>query len=273
MCRCGLAGALFSSALCLYSQDRESLDVQKARNEHVRSRRDLHYQRQFDLSGLPSYKPEQHVSGVIRMVGSNYVADGHVGKYWEQGFRKFQPDVTFKYELKTPSAAVFALFLGVSDLGPSRRETFEDLLAYQRTMGANPLEVVYATGSYNVPGWSPVFGIFVNKKNPISKLTMEQLDRIFGAERTGAWEGTTWHPELARGPETNIRTWGQLGLTGEWKDKPIGVYGVNRRVSPGDQIRRYCTAARSGIPRFDSTRITVRLTGRLRSEPSKWLKM
>ncbi len=69
----------------------------------------------------------------------------------------------------------------------------------------------------------------MNEKNPLAHLNMEQLEAIFGAERTGAWEGTSWHPERARTPSQNIRTWGQLGLTGEWADKPIHVYGVNLR--------------------------------------------
>ncbi len=85
------------------------------------------------------------------------------------------------------------------------------------------------TGSLDVPGWAPAIGIFVHNDNPISKLTLKQLDGIFGAERSGGWEGLTWHPEWARGPEGNIRTWGQLGLTAEWKDKPINIYGGNFR--------------------------------------------
>ncbi len=219
------------TAVTAVAQDRTALEVQKARNAHVLARRDLvaYPPNKFDLSGLPHYKPEQQVSGTLRMIGSNYVADGHVGEYWQQGFQKFQPDVRFKYDLKSPSAAIPGLYLGVSDLGPSRKETFEDLLAYQRMMNTDPVEVVYATGSYDVPGWSPAFGIFVNKDNPISKLTMKQLEGIFGAQRTGAWEGTTWHPERARTKAQNIRTWGQLGLTGKWADKPIHVYGVNLR--------------------------------------------
>jgi phosphate transport system substrate-binding protein len=223
-----LAAAIAMAALA-WSQDRNALDVQKARNEHVQQRRDLAYHHHFDLSDLPHYKPEQRVSGVIRMVGSNYVADGHIGEYWEKGFRKYHPDITFQYNLKTPSAALHALYLGVSDIGPCRKMTFEDLLAYERMTNTDPVEIVYATGSFDVPGWSPAFGIFVNKANPITRLTMKQLDRIFGAERTGAWEGTTWLPERARGASENIRTWGQLGLTGDWKDKPIHVYGVNLR--------------------------------------------
>jgi phosphate transport system substrate-binding protein len=45
---------------------------------------------------------------------------------------------------------------------------------------------------------------------------MEQLDGIFGAQRTGGWRGSLWSPEAARGAHENIRTWGQLGLSGEW---------------------------------------------------------
>jgi phosphate transport system substrate-binding protein len=213
------------------AQDRDALDVQKARNAHVAGRKDLvdYPADKFDLSDLPPYKPEQQVSGVIRMTGSNYIADSHVGQYWLAAFKKFQPGVTFEFNLKTPSAAVYALFLNAGDVDPSRKMTFEDLLAYERTMNADPVEIEYATGSYDVPGWSPAFGIFVNKANPISKLSVAQLEGIFGAERTGAWEGTSWHPERARTPTQNIRTWGQLGLTGEWATKPIHVYGVNLR--------------------------------------------
>lgn len=225
-----LATALMT-ALPAIAQDREALDVQKARNAHVAGRRDLvdYPAGKFDLSVLPSYKPQQQVSGVIRMTGSNYIADSHVGENWVAAFKKFQPGVTFEFNLKTPSAAVYALFLDAGDVDPSRKMTFEDLLAYERSMNADPVEIEYATGSYDVPGWSPAFGIFVNAANPISKLNMAQLEAIFGAERTGAWEGTSWHPERARTVAQNIRTWGQLGLTGEWANKPIHVYGVNLR--------------------------------------------
>jgi phosphate transport system substrate-binding protein len=213
------------------AQDRDALDVQKARNAHVAGRKNLvdYPPDTFDLSDLPAYKPQQQVSGVIRMTGSNYIADSHVGQYWLAEFKKFQPGVTFEFNLKTPSSAVYALFLNAGDIDPSRKMTFEDLLAYERSMNADPVEIQYATGSYDVPGWSPAFGIFVNKTNPIAKLNMAQLEAIFGAERTGAWEGTSWHPERARTTAQNIRTWGQLGLTGEWADKPIHVYGVNLR--------------------------------------------
>ncbi|TMG98400.1 MAG: hypothetical protein E6H69_11840 [Betaproteobacteria bacterium] len=46
----------------------------------------------------------------------------------------------------------------------------------------------------------------------------------------------SWRPNWARGPEKNIRTWGQLGLTGEWADKPINVYGLTLRYHQATEI-------------------------------------
>jgi phosphate transport system substrate-binding protein len=69
---------------------------------------------------------------------------------------------------------------------------------------------------------------------------MRQVDGIFGEQRSGAWDDQfRWHPELGRGPEGNIRTWGQLGLKGEWADKPIQVYGypvTNYSPLPGPML-------------------------------------
>jgi phosphate transport system substrate-binding protein len=208
----------------------ESVEVQRARSNMIAAKRDkVFYTNKFSLDGLPQYKPEQKVTGTIRIWGLNYMTDGNVAKYWEEGFRKYHPDA--KIEWNTPSAlvAVPGLITGLADLGASRPITFDELLTYQRVFSCLPLEIEMVTGSFNVSGWAPALAIFVHKDNPITKLTVQQLDGIFGAERTGGWDGLTWHPEWARGPEQNIRTWGQLGLTGEWKDKPINIYGGNLR--------------------------------------------
>jgi phosphate transport system substrate-binding protein len=100
---------------------------------------------------------------------------------------------------------------------------------FERVFSRDPIEITAVTGSLNVPGWNYALGIFVNKDNPISKLTIKQLDGIFGTERDGGYRGTTWRSEIARGANENIRTWGQMGLTGEWAGKPIHVYGDNLR--------------------------------------------
>jgi phosphate transport system substrate-binding protein len=109
----------------------------------------------------------------------------------------------------------------------NRKILREELLTYVREFRREPLEITLCTGSFNVSGWDFAYGILVNKANPISKLTMKQLDGIFGAERSGGWQGEVWDETVARGPEQNIRTWGQLGLSGDWKDKPIHVSGFS----------------------------------------------
>ncbi len=195
-----------------------------------------YYTKKWDLSDLPSYQPKQKVNGTIRLWGSNYIADGNVGRYWEDAFRKFHPRAKFDYHLKTTVAAVPSLVFGVGDIGVGRKLTFHELLLFQRFTNRDPLELTVATGSYDVPGWQPAFGIVVHRDNPLTGLTMEQLDGIFGAERLGGWEGTSWHPEYARGPEKNIRTWGQVGLAAEWKDAPINVYGLNLRYHQATEI-------------------------------------
>jgi len=208
---------------------RDSATVQKARNAMVKGKGNkvFYPADTFDLGALPSYVPEQQVSGTIRLWGSNYFTDGNLGKYWEQGFRKYQPDARFYFHLTTAAAAIPALLTGVADIGPNRKITWKELLGFQRTYGYDPLEITAVHGSFQVPGWSNALVIVVNKDNPIGQLSVRQLDGIFGSERSGGWVGTEWHPEFARGPEGNIRTWGQLGLTGDWADKPIHVLGLN----------------------------------------------
>jgi phosphate transport system substrate-binding protein len=208
----------------------EGLKLQAGRAERVVSRgKKAYYTRPFDLGGLPAYEPAQRVTGTIRMWGSNYLKDGNLADYWDASFRKFHPGLTFEYQLKTSLAAVPALVTGVADLGPNRKITFAETLLYERYFNRDPLEIVFATGSFDVPGWQPAYGIIVHKNNPIADLTMGQLDGIFGAARRGGWSGTSWHPEFARGPEENIRTWSQLGLKGDWAGKRINVYGLNLR--------------------------------------------
>jgi phosphate transport system substrate-binding protein len=133
---------------------------------------------------------------------------------------------------------------GVADLAPMGRQAlWDELKGFERegakasdADGIEIIEIVMATGSFDVRGWTFALGTFVHKDNPLSKMTMDQLDGIFGAERSGGWDGLNWETKVARGPDKNIRTWGQLGLTGEWADKPIHVYGFNFKYHFADEI-------------------------------------
>jgi phosphate transport system substrate-binding protein len=172
---------------------------------------------------MPGYVPEQQINGVIRNYGS---ALAGVVNNWEEEFVKLEPGVSFKDNFAGSDAAISGLDTKEYDLAPNGREAqFIEYLSFYEAYGVEPFEVVVGTGAYDVPGrtWAEV--IFVNKDNPLTQLTMKQLDGIFGEARTGAVEHFLMKPDAARSAQDDIRTWGQLGLTGEWADKPIQTYG------------------------------------------------
>ena len=176
------------------------------------------------LDDLPPYAPAQQVSGTIRNNGSAFAG---LLAAWEAGFKKYHPGITFQDSLLSGDAAIGALESGASDLAPNGREpVLTEFLSFSEVFNNDgPFQVTVATGSYEALGrtWAQV--IFVNKDNPLAHLTMKQLDQIFGAERTGGYSGYKWVTTAARPASENIRTWGQLGLTGEWADKQIQTYG------------------------------------------------
>jgi phosphate transport system substrate-binding protein len=189
------------------------------------------YTKKWDLGELPHYVPKVHLTGTIRIWGNNYIRDGYLAEYWEAEFRKFQPDVKIEYTLPTTGIAIPALSCGVADVAMSRKAIIMDLLTFEQVYHHPVTEICAVTGSYDVYGWAPAFIIAVHKDNPLTQISMKQLDGVFGGARLGGYVGSVWHTEYpyARGPEENIRTWGGLGLTGEWADKPIHPGGQTLR--------------------------------------------
>ncbi len=178
---------------------------------------------EFRPADLPAYKPEQRVSGTIRNYGFGL---GGVLKLWEDDFRKIHPGVSFDDKLPTSDAAIPALVTGVTDLAPDGGEpAITEALSFFEVYGYPPLDITVASGAFDVEGKSNGPIIFVNKDNPLTQVSIDQLDGVFGAERTAGMRGFKWAPSDGRGPEKDIRTWGQLGLGGEWADKPIQTYG------------------------------------------------
>jgi phosphate transport system substrate-binding protein len=177
----------------------------------------------FKASELAPYVPVQKVSGTIRNFGFGL---GGVLKLWEDDFRRIHPGIAFDDKLPTSDAAIPALVTGVADLAPDGGEpAITEALSFFEVYGYPPTEITVASGAFDVEGKSNGPVILVNKENPITRISMEQLDGVFGAERTAGMHGFKWSPADGRGPEKDIRTWGQLGLTGEWADKPIQTYG------------------------------------------------
>ncbi len=165
------------------------------------------------LKGLKPYVPQQKVSGTIRNWGNNYIPA--LLKEWENGFRKYQPDVHFETNLKGTETAVAGLYGNIANVAFVGREIYKsESQGFEERFGYTPLSLEISSGSYNTPHKTFALMVFVHKDNPITKLTLAQLDAIFGCEQR-------------QGAKQPIRTWGQLGLTGEWANQPIHVYGYN----------------------------------------------
>jgi phosphate transport system substrate-binding protein len=160
---------------------------------------------------MPVYQPSPIAPGVIRALGNSHM--DKLTEIWEEGFRAHQPGVRFENTYLGTANAIAGLYLKTADVALMGREVMpmEDI-AYRRVFPASPLEVAVATASFNVPLETFAFAIFVNRRNPISRLTLEQTDAIFGAERK-------------RGAPAPITTWGDLGLTGDWAARPLRLHG------------------------------------------------
>lgn len=239
--RSGAPPATGAADYCQNVDPHSSLGDQCARTNTVRqgaaNKKD--YANRYDLSGIPEYRPAQQVSGTIRQWGSNYFADSGLMQTWERQFQTYQPQVKFADTLNSSEEGIAGLYTGVADDAPmGRKILWQELTPYQRQMNSLPLEVTVCTGSYDVDGWSWAIGIMVNKDNPLSQLTTQQLDGIFGGARTGGWKGLDWDPSVARGADADIRTWGQLGLTGQWANAPIHVYGYPRDFHFPDEMEK-----------------------------------
>lgn len=183
----------------------------------------------YDLAGLPSCPVDTHLHGVIRIHANELTQ--HLVHLWEDGFLKSHPLVRFS-DYFVPNG-INGLCAGTADIALMGHAAWRsDIKAFEGIYGYDMLEIMFATGGFeNGKGNTPAPVFFVNRANPLSGLTLQQLDGIFGAQRTGGWDGVTWTTACARGANENIRTWGQLGLTGAWARQPIHPYGFDATLS------------------------------------------
>ncbi len=155
---------------------------------------------------LPTYTPVQGVSGSLKSVGSDTMNNEMT--LWAEGFLSFYPNVSIEIEGKGSTTAPTALIAGTSQFGPMSREMkAKEVDEFEKKYGYKPTPLATSID---------MLAVYVHKDNPIAQkgLTLQQVDAIFSKTRKG-------------GSSSDIRTWGDLGLTGEWANKPISLYGRN----------------------------------------------
>ncbi len=153
---------------------------------------------------LPDYEKASGVSGNLSSVGSDTLAN--LMTLWAEEFKRLYPNVNIQIQAAGSSTAPPALTEGTSNIGPmSRQMKDKEVEAFESKYGYKPTPIRVAIDA---------LAIYVHKDNPIKGMTMAQADAIFSSTRKCGY------------PE-DITRWGQLGLTGAWKDRDIQLYGRN----------------------------------------------
>ncbi|MYF38625.1 MAG: phosphate ABC transporter substrate-binding protein PstS family protein [Gammaproteobacteria bacterium] len=158
----------------------------------------------WTVEDLPKYERVSGVSGNLSSVGSDTLAN--LMTLWTEAFEKEYPNVKIQVQGAGSSTAPPALTEGSANFGPmSRKMKDKEVEAFETRFGYKPVGVRVAIDA---------LAIYVHKDNPITSLTIPQIDAIFSSTRRCGY------------PE-DIRTWGDLGLEGSWEKRPIQLYGRN----------------------------------------------
>ena len=155
-------------------------------------------------AGIPAYTRAGGISGTLSSVGSDTL--NNLMTLWAEDFRKLYPSVRIQIEGKGSSTAPPALISGTAQLGPmSRAMKATEVDEFEKKFGYKPTAIRVAVDA---------LAVYVNKDNPLERLTLPQVDAIFSKTRSA-------------GLATDITTWSQLGLNSSWGPKPISLYGRN----------------------------------------------
>jgi phosphate transport system substrate-binding protein len=154
-------------------------------------------------AAIAPYAKASGVSGNLSSVGSDTL--NNLMTFWAEGFQKQYPNVRIQIEGKGSSTAPPSLIAGTSQLGPmSRAMKAEEIDEFEKKYGYAPSVMRVAVDG---------LAIWVNRDNPIEQLTLQQIDGIFSKTRKSGGR--------------DVKSWGDLGLTGEWAAKPLSLYGRN----------------------------------------------
>jgi len=153
---------------------------------------------------LPNYDRVSGISGNLTSVGSDTL--NNLMTLWSEAFAGFYPNVNVQVQGAGSSTAPPALVEGTANFGPmSRPMRDSEVRAFEERHGYAPTEVPVAID---------MVAVYVNLDNPIEGLSIPEVDAIFSATR-------------ACGYDSDVSTWGDVGMTGGWASREITLYGRN----------------------------------------------
>ena len=155
-------------------------------------------------ANLHDYQRTSGVSGNLSSVGSDTLAN--LMTLWAEEYKRVYPNVNIQIQAAGSSTAPPALTEGTSNLGPmSRKMKSKEMQKFEEKFGYKPTPIRVALDA---------LAVYVNKDNPIKGMTIPQVDAVFSSTRKCGYD-------------KDISTWGDLGLTGAWKNRKIQIYGRN----------------------------------------------
>ena len=156
-------------------------------------------------AAIAPYQSRSGVSGNLDSIGSDTL--NNLMTLWAESFRKLYPSVRIQVEGKGSSTAPPALIAGSAQLGPMSREMKPtEIDEFEKAFGYPPTRIRVGVDA---------LAVYINKDNPLERLTLPQLDAIFSKTRTC-------------GTRQAIDTWGDAGLAeSTWASRPISLYGRN----------------------------------------------
>jgi len=150
---------------------------------------------------LPSYQTRPGLAGQVRITGSDSMDP--LVRLWAQEFQKLQPGVTFQIHSQGSGTAPPALLKDEADLGAMSREmNAAELERFKAKLDRSPLRLTVAYDA---------LAIFVNRRNPLSRIRLDQLDGLYSETRLS---GYAWP----------IRTWKAIGIQRSWGRRPIRAF-------------------------------------------------
>ena len=153
---------------------------------------------------LPEYKVVKDVSGDLQFNGSDTMI-GEVTLLAES-FKKLYSNVTIGIEGEGSSFGPPALITGKAQfIAMSRAMKAKEVDDFKKKFGYPPVAL---------PTSIDMLTVYVHQDNPINGLTLQQVDAVFSRTLKG-------------GAPNVLAKWGDLGLTGEWSNKPITLFGRN----------------------------------------------
>lgn len=192
-------------------------------------------------SALAHYNPQSQISGTFKIQGSETMYPLMSRLTMEFQRRQSKVAIDVKGGGSTKAVAEFLQpplsKTGKVMLQEERAGSFKMITTSRELFDAEVKEFVAQHGyePTAVPVAVDAVALYVHKDNPVTGLTLDQVDAMFSTTRK-------------RGYPSAITQWGQLGLTEGWEKAAIQLYGRDRKSGTRAFFQEHCLVGGEFMP-------------------------